>query len=291
MSLSFVVLSIGLAAGVLASAVSISRHTDIDPIDPEREERWLVRRLARRPRLAAFVGRRLDPAAAGGLVLSLALVTIFVTAVGVAAVLDMVHQSRGLAELDDGVARWGHDHADERAVSALRVVTQLGGSVLVGCVMAVVAVYAYRRHRQLQVVLFLATVGFGVALLNNALKLAVDRERPAVDQLVGFSGSAFPSGHSAAAAAGWAAVALVLGGGRSRRTRALLAGGAAAIAFAVAASRALLGVHWLTDVVAGLLVGWGWFVLVAVAFGGRHQRLGEPAERVAAEPASAVSRS
>ena len=48
------------------------------------------------------------------------------------------------------------------------------------------------------------------------------------------------------------------------------------IAVAVAASRALLGVHWLTDVIGGLAVGWGWFLLVAIAFGGRAQRLGDP---------------
>jgi undecaprenyl-diphosphatase len=40
-------------------------------------------------------------------------------------------------------------------------------------------------------------------------------------------------------------------------------------------------VHWLTDVVAGVMVGWGWFLLAALAFGGRFQRLGEPAARVA----------
>ena len=49
----------------------------------------------------------------------------------------------------------------------------------------------------------------------------------------------------------------------------------------MAASRALLGVHWLTDVVAGVMLGWGWFLLCALAFGGRLQRLGEPAERAA----------
>jgi undecaprenyl-diphosphatase len=35
-------------------------------------------------------------------------------------------------------------------------------------------------------------------------------------------------------------------------------------------------VHWLTDVIAGLAVGWAWFVVVAVAFGGRRLEVGTP---------------
>jgi membrane-associated phospholipid phosphatase len=53
------------------------------------------------------------------------------------------------------------------------------------------------------------------------------------------------------------------------------------ITLLVAASRVLLGVHWLTDVIAGALTGWTWFVLVTLIFGGRILRFGEPAERVA----------
>jgi membrane-associated phospholipid phosphatase len=58
----------------------------------------------------------------------------------------------------------------------------------------------------------------------------------------------------------------------------LLAGGAVAIAVAVAESRVLLGVHWLSDVIAGLAFGWAWFAICAIAFGGRFLTFGAPAE-------------
>jgi membrane-associated phospholipid phosphatase len=96
------------------------------------------------------------------------------------------------------------------------------------------------------------------------------------------SGPSFPSGHATAAAT-WAAVALVLSRGASPRARAVLAGAAVTIAVAVACSRVFLGAHWLSDVIGGLLLGWAWLWLCAVAFGGRVLRLGAPVQEAAAQ--------
>ncbi len=145
--------------------------------------------------------------------------------------------------------------------------------VLIGLVAAV-------RHRSLAVLGYLLLVGVGVSLLNSGLKAMVERERPTVAMLTSYSGSSFPSGHSAAAGACWAAMALILARHRGRWPRRVAAAGAALISGAVAASRVLLGVHWLSDVVAGVVVGWAWFFLVTLLFGGRLLRFGEPAERV-----------
>ena len=61
----------------------------------------------------------------------------------------------------------------------------------------------------------------------------------------------------------------------------MLAGVAAGIAVAVAASRVLLDLHWLTDVIAGLMLGWAWFAVCAIAFGGRILRFGAAASTAA----------
>ena len=61
------------------------------------------------------------------------------------------------------------------------------------------------------------------------------------------------------------------------------------IAVGVALSRVFLDVHWLTDVLAGLTLGWAWFAVCAIAFGGRVLRFGAAARiagRAAAEAAA-----
>lgn len=281
-----VTLAVLLVAVVASAAVwwASRSPTAPDPVDPEAEERWLVGWLGRHPRFGSLA-RSIDRRVAGGLMLAVALAIVLGTALLVGSVFDMVDRQSGLARWDRAVANWGSEQATTTSTRVLDLITDFGGTPLVVAVGVAVAVVDYRRHRNVNAPAFLAVALGGVLVVNNVLKHVVDRERPDVVHLVSAAGSSFPSGHSATAAAAWTAFALVVGRHLPRRTRAVLAGLAAVIVVAVAASRALLGVHWFTDVVAGVLVGWGWFLLSALAFGGRLQRLGEPAERTAAAAA------
>jgi membrane-associated phospholipid phosphatase len=280
MSVALVVLLVAVAGAAVTAAWSISRSPSAAPLDTEAEEQWLVARARRHPRLQAFLRRRTDRTTAGGMLLTISFAVVFATALVVGLALDLADRNETVAELDESVSEWGSEHASSEAVDVLKLVTDLGGTEVLVVVLVAVGVVDYARRRKRDVLLFLLAVGLGQSLLSNVLKLAIDRERPSVLQLAGASGSSFPSGHSTAAAACWAAVALVLARYASRRIRLAAAVAAVFVALAVGASRALLGVHWVTDVLAGLALGWGWFTLVAIAFGGRLQRLGEPAERV-----------
>src|SRR5919199_752008 len=140
-----------------------------------------------RARAARWARRRLDPGAATGLALTVALGLIFAAALGF-----------GL-------------------VSAM---------VTVLCVSVALGTLEYLRRQRLAVLAFLLVVVAGQNLIANTVKELVDRARPPVPHLVPATGFSFPSGHTAAAAATWAAVALVLGRGRPLRVKGLLAAGA-----------------------------------------------------------------
>ncbi len=276
MSPALVVFLCGIGAALLAFGISASRHIQADPVNPAKAEQAIRRSLWHHPRVQRFLHERMDRKSAGGFLLTASIVVLFVVSIFVGVVLDMIDNHSGIAAADKSVAEWGSRNGSTATAHTMKWITQLGSTPVIIAALLLVACFDYFRRHSREVFAFVAAVGAGELLLNNLLKVVVHRERPAVLHLVVAHGYSFPSGHTMAAASAWLAVALVLGRDRSRRTRALLAGGAALIAVSVAASRALLGVHWLTDVVAGLAIGWGWFMIVAIIFGGRAQRLGDP---------------
>ena len=91
-------------------------------------------------------------------------------------------------------------------------------------------------------------------MLLTGAKAFFHRGRPP-NELVATTGYSFPSGHAVAAAATAVALVLVLmaPGARRRKWEAL----AVLFAFVMAFSRVYLNAHWLSDVVAGVLLGTG----------------------------------
>jgi membrane-associated phospholipid phosphatase len=275
-----------IALGVIVAFVVTIVVVDLvgrrsSPLDTEREERWFV---AHAPAPLRRVLRRAERRTAGGAAVVLLFGILLIAATSVGWILDTTEENRGFARWDQSAAEWGAENGTETSTRLLDLITQFGATGWLLIAMALIGGIEAYRHRKLAIIGYLATVGLGVSLLNNGLKHLVDRERPNIRPLSGFSSWSFPSGHSAAAAACWAAIALVAARHWGRRGRTAAALGAMLITLAVATSRVLLGVHWLTDVIAGIAVGWAWFFVVTLIFGGRILRFGEPAERVAESP-------
>jgi membrane-associated phospholipid phosphatase len=278
-----VLLALALTSGAAAGFVAwryprIARPSVTPALDVARKAGETVRR---HPSLRAVPHARLDPAVATGLALTVA----FVLAIGGGLLLGLlaylVRTNSHLIGIDNGVAKWGHRHGSPMSTHVLNDITQLGSiyTVIVLCV--ILAVAETIRERSVWVTPFIVAVIGGEEILTTTVKHLADRVRPTFNPAAATLGPSFPSGHSATAAAFYAAAALLLGRWRSRPTRAVLAGLAVGLATAVAASRVLLDVHWLSDVIAGLALGWAWFAICGIAFGGRILRFGAAAEQVA----------
>jgi membrane-associated phospholipid phosphatase len=144
------------------------------------------------------------------------------------------------------------------------------GSTDVAVIVALgLATWAWRRCRASSIAIPI-TIAAG-ALLNVVLKTAIGRARPP-DPATGVALASFPSGHAfqATLVLGLVPLALFVATGRPELVRWTRLAAGLGIA-AVAASRVMLGAHWPTDVIAGVLVGVALLEVTHLALA-RHHR-------------------
>lgn len=278
-----VLLALALTAGLTVglAAWRYPRSPAAPEVTPADAARKVGEAVARHPRLRAIREARLDPGAATGLALTLALAVAIGGGLVLGVLAYLVRSNAHLIGIDNGVAKWGHRHSSTSELHELNAITQLGGIYAIVGLCLVLAVVETIRERTIWVVSFILAAVGGEEVLTTTVKQLADRVRPTFNPAAATLGPSFPSGHSATSAVFYATAALLIGRWRGRPARAALAGVAVGIAVAVAASRVLLDVHWLTDVIAGLALGWGWFAVCAIAFGGRILRFGIAAETAA----------
>jgi undecaprenyl-diphosphatase len=104
-------------------------------------------------------------------------------------------------------------------------------------------------------------------ILDAALKLLIDRPRPTLPSAIAHApGGSFPSGHALTAVVGTTTVVLILLPVLHGRWRVVAWVAAALISLLSGACRVLLGVHFISDVLAGWIVGAAIVLGTAAAF-------------------------
>ncbi len=143
---------------------------------------------------------------------------------------------------------------------------------VVGGLLAVVLL----ARRRLRASVTVAVAVLGTIVLSTVVKSAVDRPRPRPRHVLAHAGGAsFPSGHALTAAA--AVVVLLVAASEAgiparRGARVALWTLGALAVVAVSLSRVLIGVHYPSDVVGGVLLGAGWSLVVLATAEALHRR-------------------
>ncbi len=244
--------------------------------DRERIRRFLDRQ-ANRPRLSwihdryrrqlDFLVRRFDRGTATGLTLTATLAALVFAGWAFGSLVIDLLLDRQLIGPDHATLRFMVAHRANWLTTSMRALTALGSSlVLVPLSISVAAAWRWRQGGWLAAWVLAATYG-GASLSFNVIKRLSHRARPAAHfGLVPAGGYAFPSGHATQAAAVWGAFAFLAALNLNTWPRKVTAWTiAVTISGLVGLTRIYLGVHWLSDVVAGWTLGGVWlFAVLAV---------------------------
>lgn len=182
---------------------------------------------------------------------------VAMAAVGTAVGFLVVHELGSVRSLDLDVARW----LARRRTDAWDSLTW-GGSfvadtyVKIPATLVLCGLFLWRWRRWTEAALLVGALILEVAVFTT-VAMIVDRSRPPIPQLDSVPPTgAFPSGHAAAAVAFYGAIAIIIWWHTHRRlVRAVAITVAVLLPLVVAASRMYRGMHSLTDVVIGIVIG------------------------------------
>jgi undecaprenyl-diphosphatase len=163
-------------------------------------------------------------------------------------------QEHETGELDRAVSLAVH-RLDSAAMDAvMKFFSFLGSFPIAATVVVAAAIWQLRRHDRPGALLIVG-VSLTAELCNLALKETFQRTRPSLFQEIATLHSySFPSGHAMGSAAVYGALAVSVARSVPRWRKPAFAI-ASALILLIGLSRIYLGVHWLTDVLAGWAAG------------------------------------
>jgi undecaprenyl-diphosphatase len=252
----------GLAGVVVAGLIGVItwrwlvRHQMVvrdwlDRIRQRMARSWLARIMDRwRERLSLWSYL--------GVHTSIGLVVSIASLLGFAQIADSALGQEALAAIDLRLALDLHQIATPLTTQLMRFVTALGGPVVVVIALAgMAALIAWRRWADL--ILWIGAIGGG-SILTIVLKALIQRPRPAFASPIDVEASwSFPSGHALMAMVTYGLVAyLLIVRLHQWRWQVALALASLFLIALIGLSRLYLGVHYLSDVLAGYAAGMCW---------------------------------
>lgn len=181
-----------------------------------------------------------------------------------------------LLAVDDGARDAVHRYTAENPAfaTAMKTLSTIGSARVYLTAFTLVAAWLLYRHRPRQAAFVVVTV-VGSALLNALVKRAVQRARPMVsDPLITAPGLSFPSGHAQSAFVTYATLLVVFWPAMRSAWRRIAVVVATAMVLGIGLSRVALAVHYVSDVLAGYVLGAAWVIAMIAIFDPRRRSTG-----------------
>jgi len=192
----------------------------------------------------------------------LLIITILISGMVFASLAEDLVNQETLATLDPVFGGWLIAHTSLSGDYVFSTITFLGNALIISIGTGLLGFWLAKRKNWNNLILLFSAVG-GSALLNLVLKNIFQRSRPIFPQAFSIeTGFGFPSGHTMISLAFYGIVAYIaLTYIKNRNWKVLTIVGALVISVLIGFSRLYLGVHYLTDVLAGWAAGGLWLAV------------------------------
>jgi undecaprenyl-diphosphatase len=212
--------------------------------------------------LPAAAADRLKPASRFGLRELLVAIAVALVGVPFGFLVHEVTTNGPFTKLDGSAAQWLHTRLvhNDVAEAILQTISFTGKPVFLIPLIGLPALWLWRGGAR-KLVVFLLVVSLGGAAIDTAVKIVVGRPRPKFDEPIATAfGNSFPSGHSMSSLICYGALVLVFLPLIPQRWRHLTIGATAVWVLAIGVSRLALGVHFISDVLGGYVLGAAWLI-------------------------------
>ncbi|CAD7359772.1 MULTISPECIES: phosphatase PAP2 family protein [Staphylococcus] len=170
------------------------------------------------------------------------------------SVIAMFHESRLGKWIDNEVYSFIYSSESFISTSIFFGATQIG-EVWAMITLSLIVVTLLMLYKYKIEALFFALTMIMSGVTNPILKNIFDRERPTLLRLIDISGFSFPSGHAMGATAFFGSLMFVAHRILKGKSKAFVIGASALFIILISSSRVYLGVHYPTDIIAGIIGG------------------------------------
>ncbi|EOB8225542.1 phosphatase PAP2 family protein [Staphylococcus aureus] len=181
----------------------------------------------------------------------ISLLIVFTLVFGIIA---FFHESRLGKWIDNEVYEFIYSSESFITTSIMLGATKVGEVWAMLCISLLLVAYLMLKRHKIEALFFALTMALS-GILNPALKNIFDRERPTLLRLIDITGFSFPSGHAMGSTAYFGSSTYLLNRLNQGNSKGILIGLCAAMILLISISRVYLGVHYPTDIIAGIIGG------------------------------------